>query len=105
MTNSKIAGVYQISTRRLQQLWARYRSTGQMPTLHKPGRPSKPPDPTEEELVLQAWNKHHWSTLSVSSLYWARVSSPASKRCRSETRVKASSWIGSPESDPGVGIY
>jgi len=59
MTNKKIAGVYQISTRRLQQLWARYRSTGQMPMLHKPGRPSKPPDPAQEELVLQAWNKHH----------------------------------------------
>jgi hypothetical protein len=42
MTNTKIARVYNITTRRLQQLWARYRSTRQMPTLHKPGRPKKP---------------------------------------------------------------
>jgi len=28
MTNTKTAGVYQIRTRRLQQLWARYRSNG-----------------------------------------------------------------------------
>lgn len=59
MTNQKIARIYDITTRRLQQLWARYRSTGQMPTLHKPGRPKKPPDPVEEELVIQTWNKHH----------------------------------------------
>ena len=53
MTNQKIARVYNITTRRLQQLWAQYRSTGYMPTLHKPGRPKKPPDPEEEELVLK----------------------------------------------------
>ena len=59
MTNAKIARVYNITPRRLQQLWARYRSTRQMPTLHKPGRPKKPPDPVEEELVLKMWGKHH----------------------------------------------
>ena len=59
MTNQKIVRVYNITTRRLQQLWAQYRSTGSMPTLHKPGRPKKPPDPEEEELVLKTWEKHH----------------------------------------------
>jgi hypothetical protein len=33
-TNKKIARVYDITPRRLQQLWAQYRSTGHMPTLH-----------------------------------------------------------------------
>lgn len=59
ITNKKIARVYGITPRRLQQLWAQYRSTGQMPTLHKPGRPRKPPDPVEEEMVLEMWGKHH----------------------------------------------
>ena len=59
ITNKKIARVYDITPRRLQQLWARYRSTGCMPTLHKPGRPKKPPDPGEEGMVLGMWDKHH----------------------------------------------
>jgi len=59
MTNRKIARVYNITPRRLQQLWAQYRSTGQIPTLHKPGRPRKPPDPVEERMVLETWDKHH----------------------------------------------
>ena len=59
MNNHKIARVYDITPRRLQQLWAQYRSTGQIPTLHKPGRPKKPPDPVEEEVVVEAYKKHH----------------------------------------------
>ena len=59
ISNAKIARVYDITPRRLQQLWAQYRSTGKIPTLHKPGRPKKPPDPGEEELVLETYEKHH----------------------------------------------
>ena len=59
MSNRKIARVYDITPRRLQQLWAQYRSTGQMPTLSKPGRPRNPPDPGEEEIVIRAYEKHH----------------------------------------------
>ena len=58
MTNATIAGVYAITTRRLQQLWAQYRSTGQIPTLSRPGRPKRPPDPEEEELVLKTYHDH-----------------------------------------------
>jgi putative transposase len=58
-TNRKIARVYDITPRRLQQLWAEYRSTGHMPTLNKPGRPRKPPDPVEEQLVVEMYEKHH----------------------------------------------
>lgn len=59
MSNGKIARIYDITPRRLQQLWAQYRSTGQMPTLSKPGRPKKPPDLVEEGIVIQAYEKHH----------------------------------------------
>jgi len=59
MSNRKIARVYDITPRRLQQLWAQYRSTGQMPTLSKPGRPRNSPDPGEEEIVIRAYEKHH----------------------------------------------
>jgi len=59
MTNTKIARVYGITPRRLQQLWAEYRSTGHMPTLHRSGRPRKPLDPGEEEMVVGIWEKHH----------------------------------------------
>lgn len=59
MTNATIARVYNITTRRLQQLWAQYRSTGQVPTLSRPGRPRKPPDPQEEELILKTYHDHH----------------------------------------------
>jgi putative transposase len=60
MTNATIAGVYSITTRRLQQLWAQYRSTGQtqIPTLHRPGRPKRPPDPEEEQLILKTYQDH-----------------------------------------------
>ncbi len=59
MTEKKIAAVYGITTRRLRQLWTQYRSTGQMPTLSQPGRPTTPRDPGEEDLVLEAYKKHH----------------------------------------------
>ncbi len=59
MTNRKIARIYGITPGRLQQLWAEYRSTGEMPTLKKPGRPKRPPDPVEEEMVLGMWHRHH----------------------------------------------
>lgn len=59
MSNGKIARIYGITPRRLQQLWAEYRSTGEMPRLKKPGRPKKPPDPVEEEIVLAMWHRHH----------------------------------------------
>lgn len=58
-TNRRISGVYDITPRRLQQLWAQYRSTGQVPTLSRPGRPKKPPDPVEEKLVVEMYEKHH----------------------------------------------
>jgi len=59
MSRRKIARVYDVTPRRLQQLWAQYRSTGQMPTLSKPGRLRNPPDPGEEEMVIRAYEKHH----------------------------------------------
>lgn len=70
MTNATIVGVYTITTRRLQQLWAQYRSTGQtqIPTLGRPRRPRKPPDPEEEQPILKTCHDHRVCAVVLEQL-------------------------------------
>ena len=55
-STSHIVAEMKISQRRVQQLWAMYRATGNIPTLQMPGRPKIPPTEEQINAVLAA---HH----------------------------------------------
>jgi putative transposase len=65
----EIALIQRVSRRRIEQLWQAYRRTGILPTLKKPGRPSKAPaNLRDASLILEAYDK-----LKVNALTLERV--------------------------------
>ena len=65
----EIALIQRVSRRRIEQLWQAYRRTGILPTLKKPGRPSKAPISLRDAaLILEAYDK-----LKVNALTLERV--------------------------------
>jgi len=65
----EIALIQRVSRRRVEQLWQTYRLTGLLPTLKKPGRPSKAPISLHDAaLILEAYDN-----LKVNALTLERV--------------------------------
>ena len=55
LTNRMIAQHMGVSERWVQKLWFRYRSTGSIPVLKKPGRPRRPIDDEERRIVKKVF--------------------------------------------------
>jgi putative transposase len=65
----EVALIQRVSRRRIEQLWQAYRRTGILPTLKKPGRPSKASISLRDAaLILEAYDK-----LKVNALTLERV--------------------------------
>ena len=56
--NHVIAETMKISQRWVQVLWSRYKSTGAIPVLSKPGRRPVQCSPDEKELICKAWREN-----------------------------------------------
>jgi putative transposase len=62
----EIALIQRVSRRRIEQLWQAYRRTGILPTLKKPGRPSKAPVSLRDAaLILEAYDKLKVNALTL----------------------------------------
>lgn len=63
-----IASHLSVSTRRVEQLYARYKASGQVPTLGRGGRKSVPISDDERRIVLAAYNRY-----MVNAVYLKRM--------------------------------
>ena len=62
----EIALIQRVSRRRIEQLWQAYRRTGILPTLKKPGRPSKASVSLRDAaLILEAYDKLKVNALTL----------------------------------------
>jgi len=62
---SRIARIQGISKARVSQLYRRFRETGQIPTLKRPGRPPVPIKQEEYTLVLEMHEKYHLGPVAL----------------------------------------
>jgi putative transposase len=62
----EIALIQRVTRRRIEQLWQTYRRTGILPTLKKPGRPSKAPvNLRDAALILETYDKLKVNALTL----------------------------------------
>jgi putative transposase len=62
----EIALIQRVTRRRIEQLWQTYRRTGILPTLKKPGRPSKAPVSLRDAaLILETYDKLKVNALTL----------------------------------------
>jgi len=66
--NEEIASVQKVSVRRVQQIYAQYKRTGQMPSLRRSGRPVKEISEEERRIVLEAYARFRSNALYLEAL-------------------------------------
>jgi putative transposase len=66
--SGELALIQKVTRRRVEQLWLTYRRTGMMPTLKQPGRPCKPRNLKEVNLILQAYDRHQTNALTLQKI-------------------------------------
>ncbi|MEA2035329.1 MAG: response regulator [Euryarchaeota archaeon] len=72
VSSSVIAKAAGVSKRRVEQIWKQFRDTGEEPVIgKKTGRPEKPPDPGEMEIVRKAYLQHKMSAKKLESFILA----------------------------------
>jgi hypothetical protein len=64
----ELALIQKVTRRRVEQLWQTYKSTGLTPTLKQPGRPRKPRNLKDANLILQAYDKHQTNALTLQKI-------------------------------------
>jgi putative transposase len=76
-SNRTIAGSMNVSSRRVQELWSAYRTTGTLPELKRPGRKRVEASTEERELVAKAYAEYRRGALMlervIAVIYGARV--------------------------------
>ncbi len=75
--NSEIASVQKVSVRRVQQIYAQYRKSEQIPSLGKPGRPRKEITAFERSIVRKVYTRFRSNALYlevfISKLYNLKI--------------------------------
>jgi putative transposase len=66
--SGELALIQKVTRRRVEQLWQTYRLTGTMPTLKQAGRPRKPRNLKEANLILQAYDTHQTNALTLQKI-------------------------------------
>ena len=68
MRNTDVSSSMKISTRWVQKLYSRYRNSGEIPTLRKPGRPKRVITEEMEEVVQSAFEKFRCSAVFLEKI-------------------------------------
>jgi len=66
--SGELALIQKVTRRRVEQLWQAYRLTSTMPTLKKPGRPTKTRDLKEATAILEAYNQHQLGAVNLENI-------------------------------------
>ena len=66
--SGELALIQKVTRRRVEQLCQTYRLTGTMPTLKQAGRPRKPRNLKEANLILQAYDTHQTNALTLQKI-------------------------------------
>jgi putative transposase len=66
--SGELALIQKVTRRRVEQLWQAYRLTRTMPTLQKPGRPTKSRDLKEATVILEAYNQHQLGAVNLENI-------------------------------------
>ena len=64
----ELALIQKVSRRRVEQLWQAYMLTSTIPTLKKPGRPSKSRDLKEVTMILAAHDQHKLGAINLERI-------------------------------------
>jgi putative transposase len=67
-TNEELAISQKVSVRRVQQLYSEYTRTGSLPVLKNPGRPRKPIDPDETNMIIETYNEYLCNALTMEKV-------------------------------------
>lgn len=66
--SGELALIQKVTRRRVEQLWQAYRLTETMPTIKKPGRPTKTRDLKEATVILEAYQEHRLGAVNLENI-------------------------------------